>query len=66
MERLDVGRENSTEKQRLLARGSNTRRRQVDQIEIRVQDKQRLDRKDHKAQVSIGSAGISTKAGGGL
>ena len=42
MERLDTGRENSTEEQKLLARGLNTRNRQANQIEIFIQDKERL------------------------
>ena len=65
MERLDAGRKNSTEEQRLLARVLNTRRRQSDQIEVRVQDKERLDREDHEAQVPVGGTRISTEAGGG-
>ena len=45
-----------------LARGLNTRRRQTDQVEIRVQDKRRLDREDNKAQVLVGGTRISTEA----
>ena len=60
MERFDAGRENSTNEQMLLAW------RQADQIEIRVEDKDRLDQEDHEAQVPVGGARISTEAGDAL
>ena len=66
MKRLDARRENSTEEQRLLARGLNTRRRQVDQIDIRVQDKEGLEREDSKAKTSLSDLRISTEARSGL
>ena len=65
MKRFDAWRYNSIEEQRLLARGLNTRRHQAYQIEICVQDKERLYREDHEAQVPIGGTSISTEAVGG-
>ena len=48
MERLDAGRENSNKEQRLLVRGSNTRKRQADEITRLVYEiKKKLDREDH-------------------